>query len=34
VGLRATLTSEQLKLIMEKLGQPGFVLPLRRGPKA
>ena len=35
VGLRATLTTEQLKLIMEKLGQPGFTLALpARGPKA
>ncbi len=34
VGLRAALTSEQLKLVMEKLGHPGFTLPLRRGPKA
>jgi hypothetical protein len=24
VGLRCTLTTEQLKLVMEKLGQPGF----------
>jgi hypothetical protein len=35
VGLRASLTAEQLKLIMEKLGQPAFSLSrLPRGPKA
>lgn len=35
VGLRCNLTPDQLKLVMEKLGQPGFAfgLPLR-GPKA
>ena len=34
VGLRATLTDSQLKLIMEKLGQPGFTLgPLQGPPK-
>jgi hypothetical protein len=31
VGLRCTLTSEQLKLVMEKLGQPGFSLQLPGG---
>ena len=31
VGLRCTLTSEQLKLVMEKLGQPGFSLNLPSG---
>ena len=36
VGLRCTLTSEQLKLVMEKLGQPGFSFnrPSAGGPKA
>ncbi len=35
VGLRCTLTTEQLKLVMEKLGQPGFSLDLpKEGPKA
>ncbi len=35
VGLRCALTPDQLKLVMEKLGQPGltFALP-GRGPKA
>ena len=28
VGLRCTLTTEQLKLVMEKLGQPGFTFNL------
>jgi len=32
VGLRATLTDEQLKLVMEKLGQP--MLSFRRVPAA
>lgn len=31
VGLRCTLTAEQLKLVMEKLGQPGFSLHLPGG---
>jgi hypothetical protein len=31
VGLRCTLTSEQLKLVMEKLGQPGFSFNLPGG---
>lgn len=31
VGLRCTLTSEQLKLVMEKLGQPGFPFTLPGG---
>jgi len=35
VGLRCTLTDEQLKLVMEKLGQPGFSFNLPGGgPKA
>lgn len=35
VGLRCTLTTEQLKLVMEKLGQSGLTFPtLSRGPKA
>lgn len=39
VGLRCTLTTEQLKLVMEKLGQPGFSFgpsagAKDRGPKA
>ncbi|WP_243302439.1 hypothetical protein [Geothrix oryzisoli] len=35
VGLRCALTPEQLKLVMEKLGQPGFSLALPgRIPKA
>jgi hypothetical protein len=35
VGLRCALTPEQLKLVMEKLGQPGFSLTLpTRTPKA
>lgn len=34
VGLRCALTAEQLKLVMEKLGQPGFSFgPLDRGLK-
>lgn len=31
VGLRCTLTADQLKLVMEKLGQPGFSLSLPGG---
>jgi hypothetical protein len=31
VGLRCTLTPEQLRLVMEKLGQPGFSLNLPLG---
>jgi hypothetical protein len=31
VGLRCTLTPEQLRLVMEKLGQPGFSLNLPPG---
>ena len=31
VGLRCTLTNEQLKLVMEKLGQPGFTFSLPGG---
>ncbi len=31
VGLRCALTNEQLKLVMEKLGQPGFSFSLPRG---
>jgi hypothetical protein len=31
VGLRCTLTAEQLKLVMEKLGQPGFSFHLPDG---
>jgi hypothetical protein len=31
VGLRCTLTPEQLRLVMEKLGQPGFSLDLPLG---
>jgi hypothetical protein len=31
VGLRCTLTAEQLKLVMEKLGQPGFSFNLPGG---
>jgi len=31
VGLRCTLTTEQLKLVMEKLGQPGFSFNLPGG---
>ena len=35
VGLRCTLTPDQLKLVMEKLGQPGFSFNLPGGsPKA
>src|SRR5512133_1478885 len=35
VGLRCALTPEQLKLVMEKLGQPGFSFSLPAGiPKA
>ncbi|BDU67964.1 hypothetical protein GETHOR_00650 [Geothrix oryzae] len=35
VGLRCTLTPDQLKLVMEKLGQPGFSFRLPTGgPKA
>jgi len=35
VGLRCALTAEQLKLVMEKLGQPGFsFLPAGGGRKA
>ena len=35
VGLRCSLTAEQLKLVMEKLGQSGLTFPtLSRGPKA
>ena len=35
VGLRCNLTTEQLKLVMEKLGQSGLTFPtLSRGPKA
>lgn len=34
VGLRATLTDAQLKLIMEKLGQPAFSFGPRSAPKA
>jgi hypothetical protein len=35
VGLRCTLTTEQLKLVMEKLGQPGFSFNLPvGGPKS
>ena len=35
VALRCTLTAEQLKLVMEKLGQPGFSFNLPAGnPKA
>jgi hypothetical protein len=34
VGLRCALTTEQLKLVMEKLGQPGFSFgPSDRGAK-
>jgi len=31
VGLRCTLTTEQLKLVMEKLGQPGLSFNLPGG---
>ncbi|MBK9797354.1 MAG: hypothetical protein IPP58_12830 [Holophagaceae bacterium] len=31
VGLRCALTNEQLKLVMEKLGQPGFSFSLPQG---
>lgn len=31
VGLRCTLTTDQLKLVMEKLGQSGFTLPASFG---
>lgn len=35
VGLRCALTADQLKLVMEKLGQPGFSFTLpTAGPKA
>ena len=35
IGLRCSLTAEQLKLVMEKLGQPGFSFHLPAGsPKA
>ena len=34
VGLRCLLTAEQLKLVMEKLGQPGFSFQLGGGRKA
>jgi len=35
VGLRCALTPEQLKLVMEKLGQPGFTFPITvRTPRA
>lgn len=34
VGLRCSLTPEQLKLVMEKLGQPGFTFGLPGGRKA
>lgn len=33
VGLHATLTPEQLKLVMEKLGQPGFAFRLPAGDR-
>jgi hypothetical protein len=33
VGLRCALTAEQLKLVMEKLGQPGFAFTLPRGDR-
>jgi len=33
VGLRCTLTTEQLKLVMEKLGQPGFSFKLPGGDR-
>ena len=31
VGLRCTLTPEQVRLVMEKLGQPGFSFDLPLG---
>jgi hypothetical protein len=34
VGLRCNLTPKQLKLVMEKLGQPDFSFSLPGGPKA
>jgi len=33
VGLRCSLTPEQLKLVMEKLGQPGFSFRLPTGSR-
>jgi hypothetical protein len=33
VGLRCTLTPEQVRLVMEKLGQPGFSFDLPLGSR-